>query len=64
MTMIKVKHKVIYFDGLIQVEIDETVLNDSTSQPVTSKEINQMIESNQNESLKQTKLKLNQVLVA
>ena len=30
------------------------MLNESTSQPVTSKEINEMIESNQNKTLKQT----------
>ena len=36
-------------EELIQVETDEIVLNESTSQPVASEEINKMIESNQKE---------------
>ena len=39
MTMIKVKHKVIIFEELTEVETDEVVLNESTSQPVKSEEI-------------------------
>ena len=45
-------------EDLVQVETDEIVLNESTSQPFTSEEINQMIESNQNESLIQTKVEI------
>ena len=50
-------------EELIQIETDGVVLNESTSQPVTSKEINEMIESNWNKILNQTVLKLNQVQV-
>ena len=48
---------------LIQVETDEMVPNESNSQPVTSGEINEMIENNQNKNMKQIELKLSEVLV-
>ena len=41
-------------EELIQVKTDEIMLNVSISQPVTSEDISQRVESNQNKILKQT----------
>ena len=50
-------------EELSQIETDWIMLNESTSQPVTSEEINEMIESNEIKNCNQ-KVKLNQVLTA
>ena len=41
-------------EELSQIETDNIVLNERTTQPITSEEINLVIESNQNEILKHT----------
>ena len=51
-------------EELIEIETEENALNESTSHPVTSEELNETIESNQNEILKKQELKLNLVLIA
>ena len=45
-------------EDLIQVETHEIILNEITSQPVTSEEINHMIESNWNKILNQTEVEI------
>ena len=49
-------------EELIQVETVEIVLNESTSQPETSEELDQMIESNQKGILKQTEVEIEPIL--
>ena len=45
-------------EELTQVKTDGIMLNESNSQPVTSEEINQTVESSQNEILKQTEVEI------
>ena len=47
-------------EELIQVGTDVVVLNENTIQPVTSEELNKMIESNQNKILKQKEIEIEQ----
>ena len=57
MTMIKVKHKMI-FEEVIQVQTDGIVCNGCTSQSVTSEAINEMVDRNQSKILKQTEVEI------